>query len=1076
MAVEEKLMVPTLLVGVGGTGYEVLSRVRRLTEEVYGKLDNFPILGFLAIDTDKDPKVTNPEAAGSAFLDHEKFHASVSGTEVRNVMSDMQDIPWIASWFPSELERNIDAIEAGANQIRACGRFALFRNYHNIQEKFRAAISRIKGHETMMLNNYQVKVETDNVNIFVVGSLSGGTGSGMIIDMGYCIRHWLKGQTSSQVTAIVPMPNAFKNVQVGDRVLANGYAALMELSYFSDHRNEYSAQFSGSLNDEIKSKSTPFDFTYLVGTKNGEVEFGIEQIREIISQNIFLDLTSEFAPYKRSIRDNIKGAWAQNDPLGIGYPKNFMSVGLATVEIPISLIRTSLTHRLATHFIEWWQNKSASSPPDMAKLVQGDNFLKGMRLTEPELLSALAYGNEKTLLNEVSDWIGEIRQEIVKDNKLQCTKEGLNVFRESGKILQFIEYIQPKVKDFRQTRLREESQDPRMHGSYHQKMYSNRDKIVNQGLQALEAKFYEIVADRNYGIEFAKEFLNTVRQYFDTVSGNFIQVIDGTQPTIIKRDKQYIDALAEISQFRDKFAATKKTDMEVRCAAALEAIEALAIATIQRKTRQLGIEVIQRLQEKLNDLGGRLTRLNQKLQQFGDGFKAEEERQANRADSLVVNGIKLYNRDELNALYNDMIEQLAGTSEGYKSRYKQGINNICSNLSQEILKTTSQLWKINRRADEVMQFFDIPMLTDVQYSDFQDIIIKLTRKVIQTAPNSSRLKRELAAADRLFKVYNNDELEIRHRLGMTQSKSQALIVFNKAELDKGGFVPKKNNAVAIIGGSNNSDPAAKKLVPMLKDRVGQGNINPLGDNERHRIIFVQEVGGFSLRCIEGMRELQQSYQDWKGQVITAKRARMKGQAMGLPIPVHIQKEPPFWDIFPENQKVFELVTISRALGIMRADINNTNNENVIRYYISTATDNENNVDIASTWEEATQALEIPACRQDLEEIERQKKAKLDEIDSTQKKQQLYQQLLTYLDRRKLELDRFGGKESYQYLKEKDIIDRLIETQQLLSNPTIKEEISQVPPTIGSTHRFCTNCGHQNLLAAKFCSECGHGLN
>jgi Tubulin like len=481
MAVEEKLMVPTLLVGIGGTGHEALSRVRRLTEEVYGKLDNFPILGFLAIDTDKDYKVTNPEAAGAPFLDHEKFYASVSGNEVKNIISDLQDFPWIASWFPSELERNISAIEAGAGQIRAYGRFALFCNYHRIQEKFRAAISRIKNHETMMLNSHQVKVATDSVNIFVVGSLSGGTGSGMIVDMGYCIRHWLKDQTSSQVTAIVPMPNAFKSIQVGDRVLANGYAALMELSYFSDHRNEYSAQFSGSLNDEIKSKSTPFDFTYLVGTKNGEVEFGIEQIREIISQNIFLDLTSDFAPYKRSIRDNIKGAWAQNDPLGIGYPKNFMSVGLATVEIPVSQIRTSLTHRLATDFIKWWQNESVPLPPDMAKLVQGDNFLKGMKLTEPELLSALAYGNEKTLLNEVSDWIGEIRQEIVKDNKLQCTNEGLKMLgAESGKILQFIEYIQPKVTDFRQTRLREESQDPRMHGSFIQKMYDNRNKISQQ--------------------------------------------------------------------------------------------------------------------------------------------------------------------------------------------------------------------------------------------------------------------------------------------------------------------------------------------------------------------------------------------------------------------------------------------------------------------------------------------------------------------------------------------------------------------------------------------------------------------
>lgn len=51
-AVEEKSMVPTVIVGVGGTGVEVLSRVRRLVEESYGSLKKFPLISFLSIDTE----------------------------------------------------------------------------------------------------------------------------------------------------------------------------------------------------------------------------------------------------------------------------------------------------------------------------------------------------------------------------------------------------------------------------------------------------------------------------------------------------------------------------------------------------------------------------------------------------------------------------------------------------------------------------------------------------------------------------------------------------------------------------------------------------------------------------------------------------------------------------------------------------------------------------------------------------------------------------------------------------------------------------------------------------------------
>jgi len=155
--VEEKSMVPTVLIGLGGTGHEVLSRVRRLIEETYGNLNNFPIVSFLVIDTDKDYKVTNPTAAGSGFKDNEKHWANVAGREARNMMSNIGNFPWIDGWFPRELERNLGALEAGAGQIRACGRFALFCNYHALQQKFKEACNRIKGKENFMVSVQRVK-------------------------------------------------------------------------------------------------------------------------------------------------------------------------------------------------------------------------------------------------------------------------------------------------------------------------------------------------------------------------------------------------------------------------------------------------------------------------------------------------------------------------------------------------------------------------------------------------------------------------------------------------------------------------------------------------------------------------------------------------------------------------------------------------------------------------------------------------------------------------------------------------------------------------------------------------------
>ncbi len=1091
--VEEKSMVPTILIGIGGTGAEIVSRVRRLVAETYGNLTNFPILSFLVIDTDKDYKINNPDAAGSPLKDNEKHWASVSGKQVRDMVSNMENYPWINRWFPRELERNITSLEAGAGQIRACGRFALWCNYHEIRDKFIAACQRVKGRENFMLDRYGIKVSTNAINVFITGSLSGGTGSGMLIDMGYSIRKWLEGEGSPLITAIVPMPNAFVGISVGDRVLANGYAALMELSYFSDYRTEYVAQFSNSLTDEVRSKRPPFDFTYLVGTKNGESDFKLDQLREMIAQNIFLDLTSDFAPHKRSIRDNIKGAWAQADPGGRGYPKNFMSFGLSTIEIPIAQIRTSLSNRLAKDLIGWWLNESVQLPPQLLELVRGD-ILKRMRLTEAELIADLSAAADRSYLAVISEWVNSIRDEIATDNWLQCTQQGVKMLAsEKGNILRFVDgYLKPKVDNYRTDHFREISPDERLHGDFLKKMYDNRDQLIKRGRKALEDEFYQILENRRQGPKFADAFLATVRQIFEDASDKFRREQDKIwSPKESERQRQYEAALQDITEFKDKFGVTKQAKMEEYCDSALIGLEGCLTATIQRKARGIGLEVISRLQEHLTVLERRFNRWTQKLIQARDLYQEKANRQAESADALVINGIKLYDRQELNGLYQDLIEQLAGASEGSQTAYEMGMNGVCSTLSEEVLNLASPLWKETRMADEVMRLFDITEIPDVQDEDLRQIIVDRSQGVVAKAPQSSKLQQDLAACDRLFKVFN-DDAEIVNNLRIAYNKSKPLILLARSVLTgkDAGFTPATNTNVALLGGRNTSDPAAQKIIPKLEEFLGnEESIKPLGDLERHRLVFVQETGGFSLRCIDGMKELRQSYQDWKGESIVAKRAQLRGESRDLPIPVHLQKEPPFWDVFPEDPAIFSLVVQARALGVLRQEENRTTKETVIRYTRQTAIGAES-VDIASSWEEASQVLEVLACRPDREEIQRQVMQKLNAAETPRQKQAIFGQLTQYLEQRALELDKQGGKDSPDYKREARILLDVIERYKLkVESQSVSPGVVQQPRSDGGNaptqieaksvtpqaHVFCTNCGTKNPSNSKFCFKCGTQL-
>jgi hypothetical protein len=1036
--VEEKSMVPTILVGIGGTGAEILSRVRRLAEETYGGLKNFPIISFLWIDTDKGYKISNPEAAGSPFKDREQHWARVSGRDVQEIITHMDNYPWINRWFPSELERNITSLEAGAGQIRACGRFAFFCNYQEIRQKFQEARNRTKGHEDSLLKRYGVKVSANSVNVFVTGSMSGGTGSGMLIDLGYCIQHWLQGEGSATVTAIVPMPNAFAGIKVGDRVLANGYAALMELSYFSDPKTEYVEQYSPSLTDEVRSTKIPFDFTYLVGTKNGDSEFKLSQIREAIAQNIFLDLTSDFAPHKRSIRDNIKGAWATNDPEGRGYPKNFMSFGLSTIEIPITQIRSSLANRLATDLVSWWLNESVQLPAKMLEEVR-DSILKPMRLTEMELLTDLSMANDRPIAALIGEWLNGIRNEISSQDRLQCTQQGVNVMgAERGKILQFIPYLQEKVTTFRAENLQDNSPDERVHGQYLQNMYRSREEIIKRGRKALLTELYGILSDRNRGVQFAESFLLNAGQIFANAADKFRQEQEKQSKVETSRDRQYEEAKNDINEFKDKFGLTKQAKMEQFCEAALAGIDGSVNAFIRRKSRALGLEVIARLQEHIAILERRLNRFKQRLSQMRDYFNTKAQAETDSADALEINGIKLYDRYEMNGVYQDLIEQLAGVSEGSKTRYQQGMDSICSTLSEDVFKQSSPLWKETRGVDEVMQLFDLTEIPEVQEEDLREIVYNKTKVVIEKAPQDSRLKRELAACDRIFKVFNDDS-EIINNVRLAYHKSQPLILMQKAILASAGFNPTTNINVALLGGINTSDPAAQKMLPKIKEFVqSDDSIKPLGETERHRIVFVQETGGFSLRCIEGMKELRQNYQQWLGETIIAKRAKLKGEAKDPPIPVHLTKEPPFWDIFPEDPNIYKLVVQARALQVLFKEENRATQEQSIRYLQQTSIDSEK-VDLASNWEEVSKVLEVRACRPDKEEIDRQVNAKLDSLKTEAQKQQIYQQLTDYLKQRVVELEKLGGNDSPVYKREKAIILDVINAYKLT-------QVTQTVPT------------------------------
>lgn len=85
-----------------------------------------------------------------------------------------------------------------------------------------------------------------------VFSLSGGTGSGLVLDIAYNLRHWISPAELLQSSAYLVLPRAFS--RLGDRVVANAYVALSELNHYSRSTTRFETQYSTSPGDRILHK------------------------------------------------------------------------------------------------------------------------------------------------------------------------------------------------------------------------------------------------------------------------------------------------------------------------------------------------------------------------------------------------------------------------------------------------------------------------------------------------------------------------------------------------------------------------------------------------------------------------------------------------------------------------------------------------------------------------------------------------------------------------------------------------------------------------------------------------------
>lgn len=249
---------PTLIIGLGGTGKDVLMRVRERFFSEFGQ-PGLPIVSYVVMDTTKlqqwagsDDSITTDYAREKLSFTHNEFvHAPIPEAHVREMLTKKQEWPHVARWaHPRLVGQASQHGDAGAGQIRPFGRLAFFRAYPEFLRQVRAAVQRIRSNEARQETiqvvekhgqsvSESLKVNSNKLDVVVVCSLAGGTGSGMFLDAGFfakSIGDLLNIDVQLNVTGYLVLPSVYARgaESAGTRPMieANGYAALKEMEYF----------------------------------------------------------------------------------------------------------------------------------------------------------------------------------------------------------------------------------------------------------------------------------------------------------------------------------------------------------------------------------------------------------------------------------------------------------------------------------------------------------------------------------------------------------------------------------------------------------------------------------------------------------------------------------------------------------------------------------------------------------------------------------------------------------------------------------------------------------------------------
>jgi hypothetical protein len=398
------MITPTLFIGVGTTGAKILDYLQQRIYEEYLQPD-FPIMGLLPIVSDG--------ADWDNLSDTLKRNsAPVNIPSMTEVREDLplagEDRRALEAWLPLTY-LNQPAYMNGSGNVRAVGRLNYWHNRTNILARVRQVLASCRSEKATNAANNMIYARTggkgpapqsymnpnqSQCRIYVLGTLCGGTCSGLAADLGYDLRR----EGLSDVTGIFVALCSDQARQGPERSVqaANCYAALTEFDYhYRSGRRLHPLQYPDGK--RIAEGEIPYAHLYIlspVTMANNPLLAGgqhdYEGLLQVIALSLFLDVTDGTATNKLAVQSNTDMLLGPAGPSTLDRtgrrPRAYASFGTATITYPKYQLAVAAGCQVAKAVLQEWLK-----PAENVRAV-GEAAGKTFKRLQEQSLSQLRQG------------------------------------------------------------------------------------------------------------------------------------------------------------------------------------------------------------------------------------------------------------------------------------------------------------------------------------------------------------------------------------------------------------------------------------------------------------------------------------------------------------------------------------------------------------------------------------------------------------------------------------------------------------------------------------------------------------